>query len=182
MTQFNPGRSSGGISPEGIQTQIDRLVKIVDQQITFGHPHHPRDLSLNYPAGTALSGDEANQHNGTLDNILGSWVEVILESNSRQSYVCTHNLNLKSPTYTVPSAGEPNVRWFEFGELHDGTGTDGTSKPILHIVHVSDAGSPVTANAITLSFQVTYAAGTGTIDATHPYRVSLFFIPAVQRQ
>ena len=183
MTQFHGGRLAGQPTEESIQAQLDRLTEIVNSEVSFGHPHHPVDPSLNYPAGTAVVGDEANQHNGVIDNFLGSWVEILITTTGRSSHTCTHNLYANAPEYTLPVAGEPNCRWLNWGIMHDGTNVGAGTKMDVTVSYVKQAASPTTANDINLTFEVIRAAAPNlTIDATHPIRVTLFFIPAIRRQ
>ena len=176
--QVARGRLSSVSRLESFQAQLNRMKEVVDRKIEFGHPHHPIDLSLNYPPGAPRLSDPANQHNGTLDNIQGSWVEITLASTAAADRVCTHNLYVNDPTYTVPVTGEPNCRWLHCGTFHDGVGgsADATAAVAFNFV-----GGTVAKQSINLRFWVTL---TGTVNIAvgvlHPIRVCLFFIKAVR--
>lgn len=147
---------------DGIWAAYNQLRKIFERNVSFGHPNHPEDA-----ADTTLAGTAAVNHNGLLDNINGSWVEVefttsILGAN------CYHNLN-------QPLLVGPNVRWFVCKIEHDNAGTNPRAAPMC-VYYLS--GSVITENSIVLS--ISYTAAWRTVNADHPIKVTLFFIPAVR--
>ena len=155
------------------------MAKVIPiKDISFGEPQDPED-----PTSTVLAGGDddgtwaATDHNGTLGNLDGSWVEVALEDTGATDITCTHNLfgKLDNAQYAVPVSGEPNCRWLPFGVMHDGTGTDDSTR--LR-VSVSFVGDTVAVNAIDLRFDLAVSGTTPTIDGDHPVLVSLFFVKA----
>lgn len=94
--------------------------------IQFGTPADPNDET-----STVLAGDitATPVHNGTLDDVDGSWVEIEINSTVKHTLAdpitCTHNLFTEEATNwpNEPETGEPNVRWFVVGWEHDGTQT-----------------------------------------------------------
>jgi hypothetical protein len=157
-----------------LRQQMNEVLLVVDDHIEFGEPQNPND-----PTSTTLAGatgvDAA--HNGTISNVNGSWVEILLTAAGTSVVTCTHNLFL-DPVYTVPVPGEPNCRWLPFGFIHDGTGGDATSG--LSITPGFISGNTVTASAIDLSISVITDGTALTIDGNHPLRVTLFFIKGTQ--
>lgn len=144
-------------NPKSVVEHVDGVQRILDQQVSFGHPQDPGD-----DAGTALAG---TTHNGVIYNMEGTWVELrvtVLDANT----TCTHNLNL-----TVLSASQPNCRWLVWGYQHDGTGAGTTST-----ISCNYEDGTVAADSIQLRF---YAVAR-TVDADHPLKVTLWFIPAVR--
>lgn len=147
--------------PQSIVNQVQRLTSTVDGLLGFGSPQDPTD-----PQSTDLADGAA--HNGSLENMDGSWVEVDVETLDAAT-TCTHNLAAPA----ISATASPNVRWLVFGYEHDGTGTTGASDTVSCNYETGDA---ITDDAIELRF---YAANR-TVDATHPLRVTLFFVRAVR--
>ena len=157
--------------PESIAEQQRELIQVVDGLIEFGEPLDPFN-----PANTGRAGAAATSHPGSTSNIAGSWVEVVLETTGRITKTCHHNLYLNDgPTYVLPTAGEPNVRWLLFGWMHDG---DLDSSATLDLT-VAFIGGTVATNSLQLEFQVT-KGGTLTIDSNHPIVCTLFFTRATR--
>ena len=148
--------------PNEIVQSIKGLLDQADGGISFGHPQDPASDS-----STTLAG--AGTHNGTLENLNGSWVEITFNTSVTfgSSITCTHNLNLDIPVST-----EPNVRWLIFGATHDGTGDSGT----YAIDAYFQDGDAITANSIDLFFGINDL----TVNDASPLTVTLFFIPAVR--
>ena len=143
---------------------ISRILQIIEGNIEFGHPQHPQlDASVvQAGAGTPTT------HNGTLSNILGSWVEILLDDATNllnTNVTCTHNLGV-----TVLDAAQPNVRWLAWGWQHSGAGTGAGST-----VSTVYTDGTVTSNAIQLRF----FAAARTVTVANPLKVTLWFIPAV---
>jgi hypothetical protein len=145
---------------------IGDLQDSLDGGISFGHPQDPDSDTSTTLAG---AGGASAGHNGTLENINGSWVELALDTAPAAGapVTFTHNLNLE-----VPVSGSPNVRWLLFGASHDGTGTPASANVFFYF----EEGDSVTANSIELTYGV---AGLTVADAS-PLTVTLFFIPAVR--
>ena len=91
--------------------------------IGFGNPVDPNDET-----SVVLAGDmtATPAHNGTLDDIDGSWVELEIgpgQANGLDDPItCHHNLFTDSATAWAeePVTGEPNVTWFVDRWEHDG--------------------------------------------------------------
>lgn len=170
--KFQAVQSQGplDITPEN-QEQLDQVINVINGDIEFGDPQDPNDPTSTTRAGGTGSGS----HNGTLSNIMGSWVDVSLTSANVTKVACNHNLYLNSPEHTVSVSGEPNCRWLIFGIMHDNQGEDSTSSLD---VSVSFLGDTVSVNSIELRFDPTTAGTAVTIDADHPILVTLFFTRA----
>jgi hypothetical protein len=156
--------------PLAISEAVSRLQTIVDNEIEFGNPLDPNDSS-----STTAPGDTAGtpQHNGTLQNIRGSWVEVEFDGTGAANYQDFHH-NMGLPE---GAAGEPNVRWLCTNFRHSGAGAVGASTLSLEFDDSVAAPSNPT-NTIRL---VLRAEGTRTIAAgANAVKVSVFFIPAVR--
>jgi len=153
-------------SVKGIWSAYKTLVKIFQRQVSFGHPNHPVDPGYTTPS----AGSTDTAHNGLLDNIHGSWVEVEFTSNVIGK-VCWHNLDVP-----VLDINTPNVRWQVFGVFHDRAGAAPQAAPMGVSFHAG--AGVVTRNWIVL--QLDSPAASRTIDADHPVKVTLFFIPAVR--
>lgn len=139
---------------------VQELEKIIRRRVEFGNPGHPVD-----PADVTLAGSLPALHNGSPDNMMGSWVEIEVDTMDAP-FICYHNLGV------VPIAGQVNVRWFVAGFFHDGTGANAASTISVNY----ETGDAVTANSIELRM---YAGGTRSM-AENPIKVTLFFIPAVR--
>jgi hypothetical protein len=152
--------------PKGIVEHLYRVQRVVDQRIEFGSPQDPRD-----PTSTvrALGG----VHNGTLQNVEGSWFEAVLSATGRTTLTCVHNLDVA----TNQPATAPNVRWLVFGVQHNGTGADGTT---TYAVDVWYQGGTRTADAIDLGFNLVVGGTVPTVNAGNPVVVTLFFTRAVR--
>jgi hypothetical protein len=151
---------------ESIWTHVKNIERIFRRYISFGHPNHPTD-----PAYTApQAGTTAAAHNGLLDNIQGSWAEGIFTGFGPERFY--HNLN---QPVIAGIAYDLNVRWIEFGLSHDDNGTAPNNSSMKVYWRVGD---PVTVNYIDLRIAWTPVARN--INADHPAKVTLFFIPAVR--
>ena len=159
--------------PESIAEQQKEMMQVVDGLIEFGEPLDPFD-----PKNTGLAGAAAASHPGTTSNIAGSWVEIILTTSGRSEKECHHNLYLNDGSaYTLPTSGEPNVRWLLFGALHDGTNKDGTETLACNVAF---AGGTVTVNSVKLLFNAVTGGTAVTIDSNHPVLCTLFFTRATR--
>ena len=178
MAEITTGRLTSDVSLENIQAQLDRIIQVVNTDIEFGDPQNPKDpTSETLLAGFDFGTPVVDQHNGTPSNIRGSWVEAKLTSAGITDVLCTHNLYLNTPGYTLPVSGEPNCRWLLFGMMHDGTNIDGTSTAALDVGFLGDA---VTVNSIKLRFNLVLGGTALTVDAPHPIQVTLFFTRATR--
>jgi hypothetical protein len=153
--------------PESIVQQMEEIHRVADGDIGFGHPNDPNSIGSTTAAGAA----DVN-HNGTLENITGSWVEVTFPALDT-AVTCHHNLFRNWPDYVLPITGEPNVRWLVFGFSHDGDTADAASTLSVNFEKLDT----VAANSIQLRL---YKAGARVVDGTHPVTATLFFIPAVK--
>lgn len=93
--------------PQSVVDHLGRVQTVVDGKLEFGSPQDPTD-----PQSTSLA--DGATHNGTLQNLLGSWVEASVTALDT-AVRFTHNLGV--PVIT----GFPNVRWLVFALQHDGT-------------------------------------------------------------
>lgn len=141
-----------------------RVQRVVDRFVEFGSPQDPTD-----PTSTTRALGVA--HNGTLQNMDGSWFEAVLEAAGRTIVTCVHNLNVA----TTQPATAPNVRWIPFGVMHNGTGN------VLATVDVEIAylGGARTADQIELVMNLV-VGGVLTVNAANPVVVSLFFVRAIR--
>jgi len=157
--------------------QLNEITRLLARGVGFGDPQDPTDPT----SATRAGGDDgtwvAGDHNGTPANISGSWVEVPLESTGPSDITCTHNLYLDDPQYALPVTGEPNCRWIPFGVMHDGTGSDSSTR-----LKVSEAfvGGTVAVNEIDLRFNLEVSGTTPTIGSSNPVLVTLFFTRATR--
>ena len=152
--------------PKSIVEQLSRLLRVVDGDLGFGSPQDPTD-----PTSTTLANGAS--HNGTLENVKGSWVEV--DVTAADTLVnCVHNLGV--PVTVVSATNQPNVRWMVFGFQHSGTGANAASTLSCNY-ETGDAAS-ITENSFPLRF---YVGGGRTVGADpDDLRVTLFFTPAVR--
>lgn len=151
--------------PQSMVEHLYRVQRVVDRFVEFGSPQDPTD-----PASTARALGTA--HNGTLQNMDGSWFEAVLEATGVTTINCVHNLNVA----TNQPATAPNVRWLPFGVMHNGTGAAAATVA----VDVWYLGSLVpTADAINLMFNLV-VGGALTVNAANPVVVTLFFVRAVR--
>lgn len=161
--------------PDAAAEQINNIINVVETGIEFGDPQNPFD-----PSSASLAGATgAGHHNGTTANISGSWVEVEITSAGIADVTFTHNLNIGDAQYTVPVAGEPNVRWLFANWMHDGTNQDGTTDLVGNVTF---QGGTVAVNAIDLRVNTTAVGTALTIDGDHPVRLCLFFTRATRGQ
>ena len=151
--------------PESIVEQMTELMEVLDGRVEFGDPNSGLDHT-----DTTLAGASNAAHPGNPLNILGSFVEVSLQTcddATGQAVTCYHNLDLDVPNL---SAGDFNVRWFVMGVQHDLTGAGaGMSFSVF-----ADSDQTVTKDAVVLTFKTE----TLTVDGDHPVKVTLFFVPA----
>jgi hypothetical protein len=150
----------------GIWSAYKTLVKIFQRQVSFGHPDHPIDPAHTTPQ----AGITDVAHNGLLDNINGSWVEVNFTDPGPER--CYHNLGISVVTGVNWNR---NVRWFTVGLGHDDFGTDPASSAMT--VYWK-RGDPVTANYIDL--RLAWTPIVRVVNTFHPLKATLFFIPAVR--
>lgn len=154
--------------PRSVVEHLYRVQRVVDGRLEFGSPQDPRD-----PASTTLASGAAAAHNGTLLNVLGSWVEVDVVALDTL-VLCTHNLAI--PVTSVGGVNQPNVRWLLFGFQHSGNTADAAS--VLSCNYELGDAASITQDAFPLRF---YAAGARTVGADpDDIRASLFFVPAVR--
>jgi hypothetical protein len=161
--------------PLAVSQQLQEVARTLDQEVEFGEPQDPED-----PTSTTLAGGAVANHNGTIANIAGSWVEVSLTQTGLTSVICYHNLYLNDPEYAVPVSGEPNCRWLVFGVMHDGTGADATTGGSRLGVDVAFVGDAVNPNNITLRFNVRREGRAITVGDSNPVKVTLFFTRATR--
>ena len=91
--------------------------------VSFGNPVDPYDET-----SVVLAGDmtAARPHNGVLDDIDGSWVELLIDGTQGNAIgdpiTCHHNLYTESATGWAeePKDDEPNCRWFVTRWEHSG--------------------------------------------------------------
>jgi hypothetical protein len=155
--------------PRSIIDQLTEMTKAVDGGISFGDPQDPTN-----PTSTTLAGSSASAHAGNIQNIEGGWASanvVALDT----AVTLYHNIDCP-----VSVAGRPNVRVLAFWWEHDGW--DGvavsSATAIATVSYNFQTGDTVTASSIRLRF---YAALPRVVNADHPLRVDLFFVPAVSR-
>jgi hypothetical protein len=158
---------------DAVRQQMNELLLVVDDFIEFGEPQNPND-----PTSTTLAGATGvdASHNGTISNVNGSWVEVLLTATGIADTTFTHNLFL-DPNYTVPVTGEPNCRWIHFAVMHDGTNKDGTSDITFSLKFM---GGTVTGSSIQLRTNLATVGTAVTIDGNHPVKICLFFTKATR--
>lgn len=153
-------------NPQSIVDAVRQLQDIVDGRVAFGSPQDPTD-----PQSAARA--DGVVHNGSLENMQGSWFEAVIESTAQFHLItCIHNLSL--PVFD----SQPNVRWVLFGTHHDGTGSTGNSR--LWMFAHYNGGDTITEDSIELRFASLWGGTFPTVDATHPLVVSVFFTPAVR--
>lgn len=155
------------VNPQDPQSVVEHLYRVqreVDGKVEFGSPQDPAD-----PTSTTRALGVA--HNGTLQNMAGSWFEAVLTATGRTVVTCVHNLNVA----TTQPATAPNVRWLHFGVSHNGTGA---VAPTVD-VDVAYLGGARTADAIDLTFNLV-VGGALTVNAANPVVVTLFFTRAVR--
>ncbi len=152
--------------PQSIVEQMEKIHQVVDGDIGFGFPNEEAA-----PTSSTAAGAAPTNHNGYVENIVGSWVEATFTA-ADTAVTCYHNL-FPDPEYNLPVTGEPNVRWLVFGFSHDGTGANAASTLSVSF-HETDT---VAVNSIELRC---YVGGGRTIHADNPVTVTLFFVPAVR--
>ena len=160
-------------NPDSIVEQQNGIIQVIDGLIEFGDPLDPFDA-----ANTGRAGATSTSHPGSTSNIHGAWVEIELTAEGRSTKTCYHNLYLEednSGTYTLPTSGEPNVRWLLFGWGHDGVGADTNTRLDLAVYFL---GGTVATNSVALEFDVTLTAGAWTLGSNNPLLVTLFFTRA----
>jgi hypothetical protein len=151
---------------ESIWTHVKNIERIFRRYVSFGHPNHPTDPAYTTPqAGTTITA-----HNGLLDNIQGSWAEGIFTGFGPERFY--HNLN--QPVIGGISYNN-NVRWINFGMVHDDSGSAPNNSPMSVYRRLAD---PIGVNFIDLRLSWTPVARD--VDGDHPVKVTLFFIPAVR--
>ena len=142
------GASSGHII-EDLHKRVNLLEDLFRAGISFGVP-----LSIT-ETGTA-SGMR-------LGHMRGAWIQQdVTALNTNVTF--SHNLELQAPTGVV------NVRWLPFGFRHDNTAAG--AGDTVSVIYVDGT---ITADAIGLRV---FASGARTVDADHPLKVTLFFVPA----
>lgn len=145
-------------NPESVVQGLNRLIQVLNNELDLGDPLDPTS-----DASTTLAGAAgASGHNGRPGNLRGSWAEMEFEALDTE-VVATHNLGAEVTN------SEVNVRWLLCGMRHSGAGTVTGVEPIS-IRH--EDGDTLTTNSIGLR---AYAAGSPTVDASNPIRVSLWF-------
>ena len=155
--------------PLSIVQYLGEVQRVLDGEVEFGHPSSPWDPN-DATVGVELAGDMAatRPHNGTPQNIVGSWVEVLFAS-AGVAGLFTHNLDIP-----IVAADEPNVRWLFTNFKHSGAGASAVSTLTLDY---DDALCTVTKDSIQLVLRM--PAGSRTIGAgANAVRCSVFFTPA----
>jgi hypothetical protein len=151
---------------DSIWTHVKNIERIFRRYVSFGHPNHPVDPTYTTPQ----AGSTAAAHNGLLDNIQGSWAEAVFTDFGPERFY--HNLGVS----VVPGVSyRLNVRWLNFGMSHDDAGTAPANSTMTVYKKVAD---PVAVNYIDL--RLSWLPGARDVDADHPVKVTLFFIPAVR--
>ena len=158
------------VNPEDqkqVARALNEVLRTLDGGVSFGHPQDPAS-----DTSTTLAGGTSTAHNGVLENINGSWVEIVVDAGGTYTALgaavtCYHNLNLE-----IPVSGSPNVRWFVAGASHDGTGTPANANVTVYF----QEGDTVAADSIQLRVGATGL----TVGDANPLTVTLFFIPAVR--
>ncbi len=138
------------------------------EAIEIGSPQDPLDVT-----STTLAGAADVNHNGTIADIAGSWVEISIEGTDRQTFTAYHNLFLDVPEYVVQSTTGPNVRWQVMGWGHAGT----HSSPLLSL-NVWYEGGTVAANSLPMVANIGVYGGSITVDSSNPLILTLFFTRA----
>lgn len=159
--------------PNSIAEALSVLLRVVDREIEFGHPQNPIGEDTTSSAQVAgEAGGAIPAHNGVLENIRGSWVEITATA-ADTKIDCAHNLNVP----LTSGVAEANVRWMVMGIKHDGAGatTASAASTISVSYETGDSGS-ITAD----SFPLRVYANSRTVDGSHPIKITLFFIPAVR--
>ena len=160
--------------PNSIAEALSVLLRVVDREIEFGHPQNPIGEDATSSAQVAgAAGGAIPAHNGVLENIRGSWVEIIVDSSATADTKidCVHNLNVPMTS----GVAEANVRWMVMGIKHSGLNAVAAST-ISVSYETGDSGS-ITADSFPLRV---YAEGTRTVNDANPIKITLFFIPAVR--
>ena len=154
--------------PESFVEHLKQLQRVVDGNVEFGSPQDPSD-----PASTVLA--NGTTHNGTIVNMLGSWVERdVVASELGTLILFRHNLSI--PYITVGGARQPNVRWLLFGFQHSGAGPTGAGSTISCNYDTRDEASIDEDN-----FPLRFYAAARTVGADpDDLRVTLFFVPVVR--
>jgi hypothetical protein len=153
-------------NPQSIVQQVEEIHRVLDGLVGFGNPQDPTSLT-----STTAPGAAAANHPGTMENIIGSWVEVTFTA-ANTAVTCHHNL-FPDPGYTLPVTGEPNVRWLLFGLSHDGDSANAASTLSVSFKE----GDTVAVNSLQLRLHV---GGARVVDGDHPVVACLFFTPAVR--
>jgi hypothetical protein len=152
--------------PDSIVKALSEATRVVNEWIEFGNPQNPYDDQSTTLAGAGTP----TTHNGEMQNIRGSWVEVEFDAaNAAEAF--NHNLGLD-----VISADEPNVRWLFTNFRHSGAGA---ATGCLSLEY-DDALCAVSANSIDLVLRAS-PGGVRTIAAgANAVKCTVFFIPAVR--
>ena len=156
--------------PKAIAEAITHILQVLDGGIEFGDPIDPKDTSLTGLAG-ATATPPVDRHNGSLQNMGGSWVEVstiVLDT----AIAFNHNLGVPIDAGTR-NLDEPNVRWLFTNFSHDGTGADANSCLTLH----HEEGDSITTDTIELRL---YSSSGRTVGSSNPVKISAYFIPVVR--
>ena len=147
-------------SPESISEALTKVIRVVDSELGFGAPHNPNDDTDAALAGTT--------HNGTPDNMDGSWVDVQFAA-ADTAVAFTHNLDLDFESTT-----SPNVVWIVENFKHSGAGPATGNLSI----EFDDALCTVARSSIEL---VLRSPGTRTIGAgANAVRCRVFFQPVMR--
>lgn len=158
--------------PQALSQWLTEVAREFNGQVSFGSPQEEADATSTTLPGTSLA-----SHPGTLLNVEGSWCEQEVTQTGDSGggeVVFFHNLFAHDPAYTLPSSGNPNVRWLVFGFEHTGTGVGANSDASISCNFRT--GDTLTANSIGLRF----FSPNRTIDGTDKLKVTLFFTRAVR--
>ena len=139
--------------------------------VSFGFPQNPLDPEDNTALAGATGSATVPQHNGSLGNIEGSWVEVDV-TDLTSEVLFTHNLYKDQDAMYAAGADDCNVRWVVHGFKHNGTGAAVTAMG----VHLDTSDTAPTATGISLRVIFTGP----TVNGDNPVRVTLFFTKAVR--
>ena len=171
------GRTSGELSLENIQTQIDQIATVVNGNVELGLTQDEKDLSSTILPSQVIG----IRHQGTAGNVAGVWATLNCTAAGHQTEQVFHHLHRNEPNYTSPVAAEPDCRFIHVGTNHDGQIGAATNPHIR--AYVTYAGGLHTANTIFLEvFITTLGTPAPTINATFPVYLTLFLFKAIRSE
>ena len=146
--------------------RVRRLQETADKHLGFGDPTTPEFGAS--PAGADnLAGVAATSHNGTIDNVAGTWALALFNTLDTPKTLY-HNLD-------VPTDNGLNVRWLITRLLHSGATTGPAYVGTELITVMYEEGDTITNNTIELRC---YARGNRKVSGFDWVIVNFFFIPA----